>query len=465
MVLSQEKINQVLKTALNKGGQFAELFFERKVSNQLSMESSKVETVKTGYNLGVGIRVINGDQVSYAYTDDLALEALLETAKVAGAASKYHDNVVINNLKKSKYDSPHQIQIRPETIEKLKKKEVLETVDQSARGIDERIQQVMVNYVDYTQEVLIANSQGLFVEDERVRTRLMANAVAADGQIIQTGRETPGKHIGFELFEEYPPEEIGKKAAEKAITMLEARPAPSARMPVVVNHGFGGVLFHEACGHGLEADAIQKGSSVYANRIGEKVANEKVTAIDDATIVNEWGAFVIDDEGHPAQETVLIQDGKLTDYMYDFKTAKKEGRESTGNGRRQSYRNPPIPRMTNTFIAPGESTPDEIIGSVDKGLYAKSLSGGQVEPATGDYTFTVAEGYLIENGKITEPVRGATLVGNGPKSLHRITMVGNDLKHAPGMCGKEGQSVPAAVGQPTLLIEELTVGGTEREGE
>ncbi|SJZ40225.1 TldD/PmbA family protein [Selenihalanaerobacter shriftii] len=465
MVLNTETINKVLKAALNKGGEFAELFFEKKIINQFSMESSKLERVKTGYDLGVGIRVINGDQVSYAYTDDVALNALLETAKVAGAASKYHENVTINNLKLNKYDSPHQIKIRPEEVDKLKKKAILETVDKAARGVDERIQQIMASYVDYAQQVQIANSQGLFVEDERVRTRLMVNAVASDGKGIQTGRETPGKHAGFELFDEYPPEEMGKSAANKAITMLEARPAPSARMPVVVNHGFGGVLFHEACGHGLEADAIQKGSSVYAGRVGEKVANEKVTAIDDATITNEWGSFVVDDEGNPAEETVLIKDGKLTDYMYDFKAAKKADRKSTGNGRRQSYRHQPIPRMTNTFIAPGDSTPEEIIGSVDKGLYAKSLSGGQVEPATGDYTFTVAEGYLIENGKITEPVRGATLVGNGPDSLHRITMVGNDLKQAPGMCGKEGQSVPTAVGQPTLLIEEVTVGGTEMEGE
>ncbi|ADL11888.1 TldD/PmbA family protein [Acetohalobium arabaticum] len=464
-MLSEERIDKVLKSALDKGGEFAELFFEKKESNQLSMESSRLEKVKTGFDLGVGIRVINGDQVSYAYTDDITLDSLLKTAKAAGTASKYNEDVTINNLQQKNTDSVHQIEVRPETVEKLKKKEVLKTADKSARSVDQRIQQVMVSYIDYYQQVLIANSTGLLVEDERVRTRLMVNAIASDGKIIQTGRETPGKHVGFELFDEYSPEEVGKKAGQKAITMLEARPAPSARMPVVVNHGFGGVLFHEACGHGLEADAVQKGSSVYTGRIGEQVANEKVTAIDDATVLNEWGSFVVDDEGHEAEETVLIKDGELTDYMYDYKTAKKEDRESTGNGRRQSYQSRPIPRMTNTFIAPGESKPQEIINSVDQGLYAKSLSGGQVEPATGDFTFTVAEGYLIEDGEVSEPVRNATLVGNGPESLHRITMVGDDLEHAPGMCGKEGQSIPAAVGQPTLLIEELTVGGTEREEE
>ncbi|MBM7624624.1 TldD/PmbA family protein [Sporohalobacter salinus] len=462
-MLSKERIDKVLTAALNKGGEFAELFFEKKQSNQLSMESSRLEKVKTGYDLGVGIRVINGEQVSYAYTDDITLDSLLETAKAAGTASKYNEDITINNLQRKNIDSDHQIKIRPETVEKIKKKEILETANNSARNVDQRIQQVMVSYIDYYQQVLIANSTGLLVEDERVRTRMMVNAIASDGEIIQTGRETPGKHVGFELFDEYPPEEVGKKAGEKAITMLEARPAPSRRMPVVVNHGFGGVLFHEACGHGLEADAIQKGSSVYTDRIGEKVANKKVTAIDDATVLNEWGSFVVDDEGYPAEETVLIKDGELTDYMYDYKTAKKEDRESTGNGRRQSYQSQPIPRMTNTFIAPGESKPEDIVSSVDRGLYAKSLSGGQVEPATGDFTFTVAEGYLIEDGEISEPVRNATLVGNGPESLHRITMVGDDLEHAPGMCGKEGQSIPAAVGQPTLLIEELTVGGTERE--
>ncbi|MGM0471868.1 MAG: TldD/PmbA family protein, partial [Bacillota bacterium] len=390
-MLSEAEINQVLQAALERGGEFAELFWEQKESNQLSMENNQLEEVKTGYDLGVGIRVINGEQVSYAYTDDLTLASLIETAQAAGTASKVSGNQTINNLSRSKPQLVHQIKRRPEQIAKVKKKGILETANQAARDVDSRIQQVMVSYVDYSQQVLIANSEGRLVEDERVRTRLMVNAIASDGEIIQTGRETPGRHVGFELFDQYPPAEVGRQAGEKAITMLEARPAPSARMPVVINHGFGGVLFHEACGHGLEADAIDKGSSVYTERIGEQVANEKVTAIDDATLLNEWGSFGVDDEGTPAQKTVLIEDGRLTDYMYDFKTAKKEGRASTGNGRRQSYQSRPVPRMTNTFIAPGKSEPDEIIGAVDRGLYAKSLSGGQVEPATGDFTFTVAE--------------------------------------------------------------------------
>ncbi|MCK8824011.1 TldD/PmbA family protein [Fuchsiella alkaliacetigena] len=464
-MLSEEKIDKVLKAALDKGGEFAELFAEKKVNNYLSMEDAKIERVKTGYDLGVGIRVINGEQVSYAYTDELSLENLLETARVAGAASKYQPGHSLNNLQRERQELRHKIDIEPHGIEKFKKRELLEAANESARAVDERIRQVAVNYLDYEQEVLIANSRGLLVEDKRIRTRFMVNAVAGQGEIIQTGRETIGQHAGFELFEQYQPAELGRLAAQKAVTMLEARPAPSAKLPVVVNNGFGGVLFHEACGHGLEADAIQKNSSVYTGRIGEQVATDKVTAIDDATVSNEWGSSVVDDEGAPAQETVLIKDGELTDYMHSLKTARKAERESTGNGRRQSYRHPPLPRMSNTFIAAGDSTPEEIIGSVDKGLYAKSLSGGQVDPATGDYTFTVAEGYLIEKGEVTEAVRGATLVGNGPESLHRISMVGNDLEHAPGMCGKDGQSVPAAVGQPTLLIDEVTVGGTEREGE
>ena len=465
-MLSKKLVKEVLSTALNGGGDFAEVFCENKKSNGINLENSNIEKVTTGYNRGVGVRVLTGDQISYAYTDELSRESLLKTAKVAGAASGGSKLIEVNDLTTSEVRSAHPIKVSPQTIEKSEKAELVTRADKAAREHCQHISQVQVSYMDYYQQVLIANSNGLWVEDERTRTNLSVNAIAAKEGTIQTGSEREGYHQGFEVFKKRPPEEIGREAARQAVTMLKADPAPSGKMPVVINHGFGGVLFHEACGHGLEAEAVQKGSSVFAGKMGEQVASDKVTAADDATIENEWGSFNIDDEGAKAQRTVLIEDGYLRDYMYDYRTKVKEGRDiSTGNGRRESYRSVPFPRMTNTFIAPGKKEPEEIIKAVDDGFYAKKLSGGQVDPATGEFVFTVSEGYLIKGGKVADPVRGATLVGRGIDVLNKISMVGNDLELAPGMCGKEGQSVAAGVGQPTLLVDQITVGGTERKGE
>ncbi|MCK8815789.1 TldD/PmbA family protein [Natroniella sulfidigena] len=464
-MLSTKLIRQLLQVALEGGGDFAEVFFENSKSNSLVLENSKLERVKTGYDLGVGIRVLSGDKVSYAYTDDLSKEALLQTAKVAGAASQGQNKVTITDLRKGTINQVHPVQIRPEDVAKQKKAELMKEANQAALNYDDSIRQVMISYADNTQEIMIANSDGLYIEDERIHTRMRVKAIASDGEKIQTGSESPGLQVGFELFDQHPPQKLGEEAARQAVTMLGAKSAPSGKMPVVINHGFGGVLFHEACGHGLEADLVQKNSSVFAGQVGKQVASEVVTAVDDATIKNGWGSFGIDDEGQQAERTVLIEDGILKDYMYDLKAARKDERASTGNGRRDSYQSLPVPRMSNTFIEAGDSEPDDIITAVDDGLYAKKLSGGQVETATGEFVFTVAEGYLIKNGQLAEPVRGATLIGRGIDVLQKISMVGNDLKLAPGMCGKAGQSIPAAVGQPTLLVDEITVGGTERKGE
>ncbi|GAB6138225.1 TldD/PmbA family protein [Halanaerobaculum tunisiense] len=464
-MLSQKLIEQILNTALQAGGDFAEVFWENKKSNALSLEDSNLERVKTGYDLGVGVRVLSGQQISYAYTDNLSKDSLLETAKVAGLASQGDQQITVSDLTTKQVPNSHPIEIRPDQVAKKKKVDYVTEANAAALEYATSIKQVQISYYDYQQQVQIANSEGLLVEDERIRTRMRVKAVASDGSRIETGTEGPGLHKGFEVFSESDPRSIGQEAAREAVTMLDADPAPSGQMPVVINNSFGGVLFHEACGHGLEADAIEKGSSVFADQVGEQVASSVVTAVDDATVQNAWGSFNVDDEGAPAQRTVLIKDGILQDYMYDRKRAKNEERRSTGNGRRSSYRNLPLPRMTNTFISPGESDPDKIVSAVDDGLYAKKLSGGQVEPATGEFVFTVAEGYLIKNGQLDRPVRGATLVGTGIDVLQNISMVGNDLELAPGMCGKGGQSIPAAVGQPTLLVDQITVGGTERKGE
>jgi TldD protein len=464
-MLTKKLSKKILAAALAGGGDFAEIFFEDKKSNVLSLENSKLEKVKTGFNLGMGIRVLTNGQVSYAYTDDLSRDSLFTTAKAAGAASQKNKQLEVVDLTTKDVSNSHPIEISPDTVEKKEKAELVKEINQAALAYDDSVQQVKVDYIDYNQKIKIANSEGLFAEDERTRTRIRAHVIAGDGEQIQTGSESIGLHQGFELFKEHQPEEIGKEAARQASVMLRANPAPSGPMPVVINNSFGGVIFHEACGHGLEADAVQKGSSVFADKIGEEVASSKVTAIDDGSVKNAWGSFNIDDEGTSAQKTVLIEDGVLQNYMYDLRAARKEGVSSSGNGRRNSYRSVPVPRMTNTFIAPGEKEPEQIIGAVEEGLYAKKLSGGQVDPATGEFVFTVSEGYLINKGELAEPVRGATLVGKGIDVLKKISMIGNDLELAPGMCGKKGQKVPTSVGQPTLLVDEITVGGTERKGE
>jgi TldD protein len=307
--------------------------------------------------------------------------------------------------------------------------------------------------------VEVFNSDGVAAADDRTRIRLSAQVVARRGERVETGTDTRGGHAGFELLEE-DPEQIAAEAARKALTMLDAREAPTGRLPVVVGNGFGGVLLHEAVGHGLEADAVQKGASVYAGKVGEQLAEPGVTAYDDGRREGEWGSDGIDDEGIPTRRTTIIEDGRLTSYLYDLLRARNDGTESTGNGRRESFRNIPIPRMTNTYFGPGEATAEELIAGVERGLYAVSFGGGQVEPATGDFVFGVSEGFLIEGGKVTAPVRGATLVGNGLEALRAIDGIAGDLEIATGFCGKAGQSVPAGVGQPHVRIRELTVGGT-----
>ncbi|OEH85903.1 peptidase C69 [Desulfuribacillus stibiiarsenatis] len=462
-MIEADLLKKVVQEALKNGGEFAEAYFEHKIRQAITCEDGKIERIISGFDLGVGIRVIDKDTISYAFSDDISEEALLEAARVAGSAAKNKINHAIN-LNKYHFDKIHNIKIRPETIEKRDKVNWVLQADQAARKYSPYISQVMVGYTDSIQNIKIVNSNGLFAEDERIHTRLSVQSVAMKDGIMQTGYYGPGQMIGSELFDTVSPESVGIEAARIAVTMLDASPAPSGSLPVVISNGFGGVLFHEACGHPLEADAIQKGTSVYKDLVGKQVASPLITAIDSSLIVNGWGSYHIDDEGHPAQSNVLIKDGILQDYMYDYKRALVEGRKSTGNGRRMSYQHIPIPRMTNTYIDRGNSNPQDIISTTKEGFFAKRLSGGQVNPATGDFTFVVSEGYMIRNGQIAEPVRGATLIGNGPEVLKKIDMVGNDLELAPGMCGKSGQNVPAGVGQPTLRISECTIGGTEIKG-
>ena len=329
----------------------------------------------------------------------------------------------------------------------------------AAKDYHNEISQVSVGYADKEQNVLIANTEGLYVEDKRIRTRLYINAVASANGENQTGTEGPGRRTGFEMFKYIDPEYYGREAAKTAYTMLHAKNCPAGKMTVAIDNGFGGVIFHEACGHSLEATAVAKGNSVFTGKLGQQIASTKVTAIDDGTMPNYWGSLNIDDEGHPTQKNVLIENGILKSYLVDKLNGRRMGMESTGSGRRQSYKYAPTSRMTNTYIANGDNTPEEIIASISDGLYAKKMGGGSVNPVTGEFNFAVSEGYIVKNGAIQEPVRGASLIGKGSDILMDIDMVGNNMSQGQGMCGSVSGSIPTNVGQPMIRVKEITVGG------
>jgi TldD protein len=449
---------KVLTRALIKGGDLAELYAEDRRGFSLTLDDRRVERPQSGSERGACLRVLLGDSTFYGHVDGLAEEDLTRVAESVAEAVRGAARVPAR-LSAAEAAPGHPVETRPEEVAAVRKAELLRSLDERARSAGDAVTQVRVGYAEGRRQVEVFNSDGVAAADDRTRLRLSAQVVARRGERVETGTHTRGGHVGFELLEDEP-EEIAAEAARKALTMLDAREAPTGRLPVVVGNGFGGVLLHEAVGHGLEADAVQKGASVYAGKMGEQLAERGVTAYDDGRRQGEWGSDGIDDEGIPTRRTTIIEDGRLTSYLYDLLRARNDGTDSTGNGRRESFRNIPIPRMTNTYFAPGEATAEELIGGVERGLYAVSFGGGQVEPATGDFVFGVSEGFLIEGGKVTAPVRGATLVGNGLEALRAIDGIAADLEIATGFCGKAGQSVPAGVGQPHVRIRELTVGGT-----
>lgn len=353
----------------------------------------------------------------------------------------------------------HPIRYVPSAVNNLKKINIIKTAYKAAKTYSSEIVQVTAGYKDVDQKVLIANSEGLLIEDRRVRTRIFIQSIASNGVENQTGFEGPGRMMGFEMFDIIDPEYYGKEASRTAVTMLHAPVCPAGKMTVAIDNGFGGVIFHEACGHALEATAVAKGNSVFAGKLGQKIASDKVTAIDDGTISNEWGSINIDDEGTPSQKNILIENGILKGYMIDKLNGRRMNMKPTGNARRQSYKYAPTSRMTNTYIAAGSDENEAIIGSIDNGLYAKKMGGGSVNPVTGEFNFAVAEGYLVKNGQIDMPVRGATLIGKGAEILMNIDMVGKDIRLGQGMCGSISGSVPANVGQPMIRVSSITVGG------
>jgi TldD protein len=462
-MISTEAVQSALARALRRGGDFADCFVEQRRSASISMEDSRVERVQAGTEQGAGIRVVSGLTTAFAYTDDITEPGLFRAAEAAAAAARggTGETSVVDLREQPTGTQP--VTVPPDEVDTSRKVELLRRADQAARAAGD-IRQVSALFAQGIQNVLVANSDGTLARDKRTRVRMMVQAVAARGNEVQSGMEAPGLAQGFEFFDGDVVERAAREAAERAVLLLDADPAPSGPMPVVLGNGFGGVLFHEASGHGLEADSIAKRASVFAGHVGEMVASPLVTAVDDGTVDTGWGTLRVDDEGIPTQRNVLIEEGVLTGYMYDRLRARQDGRPSTGNGRRQSYQHIPMPRMTNTFILGGLSTVEELIEATPYGLYAKKLGSGQVNPVTGDFVFAVTEGYLIENGRITRPVRNATIIGNGPAALKKVDMVANDLSLSPGTCGKDGQSVPVSVGQPHLRIAELTVGGTRLAG-
>ncbi|NHM27810.1 TldD/PmbA family protein [Desulfofundulus sp. TPOSR] len=460
-MVDEQLLKEVLDLALASGGDFADIFVEHKRATGVGLEGGKIERVHSGIDMGAGIRVINGDSTAYAYTNDLSREGLLEAARIVSHASRGEKKDYHLDLRRVRPLVDFPVVERPDAVKPERKVEAVQAADRAARAVDvEKIKQVMVGYGDVVQKVVIANSAGEYVEDERIRTRLMVQVVAAEGPTIQTGYEAVGGLTGFELLERYRPESVAEIAARRAVEMLKAQPAPTGKMPVVMAGEAGGTMVHEACGHGLEADLVQKKLSVYAGKKGQKVAADFVTVIDDAGMAGHYGSYRFDDEGVPARKVTLIEKGELTDYMYDRLTASREGKASNGHGRRESYQHKPIPRMGNTYIAPGRMDPEKIIRETKNGLLVKKMGGGQVNTTTGDFVFDVAEGYLIQDGEVGPMVRGATLTGNGPEVLRIVEMIGRDLGFTIGTCGKDGQGVPVSDAQPTMAIKELIVGGT-----
>jgi TldD protein len=450
---------RLLKKTLSGGGEFADIFVEWKAPVSIQLEEGKIEKIISGVDSGAGMRLIKGGKTAFAFTNDLSETALFEMAGTLSRAysgGRFEKDI---DLSVKSPGSRFDIRLMPDSVPMEKKIEILSRANRVSRQTDSRVRQVSVVYRDFIQRVQIAASDGTLAEDERVHTLASVHVVTEDGGLIQTGVETAGGHTGFELFDETPLEEVALKAAKRALMMLSARRAPGGRMPVVISSEAGGTMIHEAIGHGLEADLAQQGVSVYSKRLGEQVASPLVTVIDSSILPGKRGSYRFDDEGIPSQSTVLVKDGILVGYMYDRLTAMRDNVKSTGNGRRESYGFRPIPRMTNTYIERGKSSAGDVLKLTPRGLFVKKMGGGQVNTVTGDFVFEVQEGYIIEDGRQGEPVRGATLTGNGPQILKSIDMVSSDLGFAIGTCGKDSQGVPVSDAMPTIRIPELVVGG------
>jgi TldD protein len=459
-MLPRELVDDVVRAARRRGGSFAELFVEERRSTSIRLDDGKVEELSTGSDRGGGVRVALGTSYGYAYSNRLDRASLLQAAEAASAALDEGEPGTVVDLTVREGRGTNRTDRPAGEFPAAEKVAWLRELDEAARSLSPDVVQVVGMYGDSLQRKLIATSDGRWIEEERPRIRLVAQVVAARDGTIQTGFFGPAACAGVEFFDRFTADAVGKKAAERAVTMLDSIPAPAGEMPVVLAPGMGGVLFHEAVGHPLESDAVDKEASVYRGRVGTACASDVLNGVDDATIPNGWGSFDFDDEGEPSQRTVLFEDGVLQGFLYDRLRAEKDGVGSTGNGRRESYAQPPIPRMTNTNILNGRESADAIVEGTERGVFVSSLGGGQVNPATGDFVFGVSEGFLIEGGKVTTPVRGANLIGRAIQVMSAVDAVAGDFDTWEGVCGKDGQQAPVGSGSPTLRIERITVGGT-----
>ncbi len=455
-----EVCRRVLARAVSTGADYAEIFAENTLNHSIEMVGGKVDAINDNVIAGAAVRVYKGLRSVMASTVDTSEAGLLRCAqRVADALGEGKAEIAIN-LSERLLANVHPVLNIPSSAGNAGKVDVLRAAVSAAKDYNEAVRQVTGTFLDVDHNILIASTDGLYAQDRQIRTRLVVRAVAEiDGQ-TQTGSCSPGRRMGMEMFDSLiDPAAVGKEAARQAVTMAGAGYCPAGVMPVAIENGFGGVIFHEACGHSLEASSVAYNASQFAGKLGQKIASEKVTAIDDGTIPNAWGSVNIDDEGTPSRKRVLIEKGVLKTYMIDKFNGRRMGMESTASSRRQSYAYTPTSRMTNTYIAAGEDRNEDIIASIEYGLYAKKMGGGSVNPVTGEFNFAVDEGYIVRNGKICEPVRGASLVGKGSEIIQKIDMVGTDMDMGQGMCGSSSGSIPTNVGQPLIRVSGITVGG------
>jgi TldD protein len=462
--ITKRDLEAYLAEALSQGGDYADLYFEYLATSSISIDEGIVKSAAQGVSMGVGVRVIAGERTGYAYSDDLAPEKVRKAANVAAHIASGPSKVDKFDLNEGRRHNLYPVLTAPTETAFSERVELVKRADRAARAFDPRVFQVQAVYADNLRQVLVATSEGVLTIDRQPLARMSVAALAREnGGVPQRGHAGGGGRVDLDFFLlEKTPEHFARESAREAIAMLEAVEAPAGEMTVVLGPGWPGILLHEAVGHGLEADFNRKGVSAFSGRIGQKVASELCTVIDDGTIGHRRGSLNVDDEGQPTQRNVLIENGVLRGYLQDKLSSTLLGSPSTGSGRRESYAHIPMPRMTNTFMLSGQSAPEDIIRSVPKGLYCVSFGGGQVDITSGNFVFSASESYLIEDGKLTRPVRNATLIGNGPEALKYVSMVGNDLRldEGVGVCGKEGQSVPVGVGIPTIKIDRMTVGGT-----
>ena len=462
--ITDAQIESLLGTALSKGGAYADLYFEYTVLNSLGLEEQIIKSANRAVRQGVGVRVVSGERTGFAYCDEIEIDSIRKAALTAAhiADSPVEVGPVSVTPGRPELDLYAVSQSLHESSLEWKI-ERLQRVDKTARAVDQRIREVQTSIADEYKIILIATSEGVLIGDVQPLARMRVMCIADDDGNLQSGVSGGGGRVGVEFFTDQMIDHYANEASRQAIVQLEATDAPAGTMEVVLGPGWPGILLHEAVGHGLEADFNRKGTSAFAGLVGQRVASELCTVVDEGTIPNRRGSLNIDDEGNQTSRTVLIENGILRGYLQDKLSSRLTGAKLTGNGRRESYRHMPMPRMTNTYMLGGESTPEEIIRSVKRGLYAVQFGGGQVDITNGKFVFSASEAYLIEDGKITAPVKGATLIGNGPNSLTRVTAVANDLAldEGVGTCGKDGQSVPVGVGMPTIRIAEMTVGGTK----